>query len=190
MVKKIVGMVALVGCLWTGTALARMEIGTGNVNVLFGVSAFEENDWEPLEKQTTWGVEGDVKRAHWPISLVLGYRVSRDEADEDDFHMEVELSEVSIGVRKILDSWPPIRPFIGGGVSSITGKWTDSDPEESESDSDRVDGVWVSGGIYTTVFRHLNLGFEARWSRARMIFFDTDTDAGAISYGLLVGYHW
>jgi opacity protein-like surface antigen len=167
-----------------------MEMGTGNVNASFGISAFEKDDWEPLDQQMTWGLEGDVKQENWPISLVLGYRVSQDEADEDDVHMEIKLSEVSLGVRKILGDWPSIRPFVSGGLSSLTGEWTESDPEESESDSDRVDGFWVSGGVYTTVWGHLNLGFEARWSRARMIFFDTDTEAGALSYGLLVGYHW
>ncbi len=196
--RKVMGGVALLWLvMWTQTAFAGMEGWSGNLNASFGTSVLEEDDWEALHQPATLGLAVDLKYETWPVSIVLGYRMSQDEKDdEDDFHTEMKLSEISLGVRKVVDRWPWIRPFIGGGLSSVSAsfssQFTESDPDETvvESDSDRVEGVWLDGGAYITVAEHLNIGFDVRFSRARAILFDTDTDASTLYYGLLIGYHW
>ncbi len=159
---------------------------TGNVNFFLGAKALEENEWEPVEDQVELGIEIDFRQQNWPVSIAIDLLVA---ADEDDFfgaNIESKTSELNIGVRKIWDKSPHVRPFIGGGVSFISGEFK----AFGFSEDDSAMGFWIGGGVYWTLTEHFNLGLELKASSAEITLFDVDVNAGGGHFGLLIGYHW
>ncbi|UCE89547.1 MAG: hypothetical protein JSW10_01535 [Pseudomonadota bacterium] len=57
-------------------------------------------------------------------------------------------------------------------------------------DTDSTVGLWVGGGVYWTLKRHFNIGFDLRLSGAEVTLFGKDRQAGGFHSGLILGYHW
>ncbi len=160
---------------------------TGNVNFFLGAKALED-EWEPAEDQVEFGVEIDFRQQSWPVSIAIDLLVA---AGEDDFlgiNVESRTSELNIGVRKIWDKSPQVRPFIGGGISFISGEFEWKTIGISEDDS--AMGFWLGGGVYWALSEHFNLGLELKSSYAEINLFGLDGNAGGGHFGLLIGYHW
>jgi hypothetical protein len=159
---------------------------TGNVNFFLGAKALDEDEWEPGEEQTEFGVEIDFRQQNWPVSIAIDLLFAADEDDFAGFDVESKTSELNIGVRKIWDKSPLVRPFIGGGVSFITGEFE----AFGVSEDDSAMGLWIGGGVYWTLSEHFNLGLELKVSSAEVTLFGVDANAGGGHFGLLIGYHW
>jgi hypothetical protein len=159
---------------------------TGNVNFFLGAKALDEDEWEPVEEQTEFGVEIDFRQQNWPVSIAIDILGAADETDFGGFDVESKTSELNIGVRKIWDKSPIVRPFIGGGVSFITGDFEAFGISEDDSSL----GLWLGGGVYWTLSEHFNLGLELKVSSAEVTLFGVDANAGGGHFGLLIGYHW
>lgn len=172
---------------------------TGNINAFLGMKYLDEDDWEPLEDQNEFGIKVDFKQQGWPVSIAIDYLSSSG----DDtmllydpilgnvlFDFEGETSELCLGVRKIWDHSPKVRPFIGGGIAFINAEIGGRALGISVSDDDNVIGVWIGGGVYWTLAEHFNIGFNLRWSKAEVTLFGVGGEAGGNHVGLLLGYHW
>ena len=105
------------------------------------------------------------------------------------FKLEAETSELNIGVRKIWDQSPNVRPFIGGGLAFINAEAKGSGLGVTVSDDDTGTGIWIGGGVYWTLADHFNIGLEAKYSDAEVTIFGVDAEAGGTHFGVLVGYH-
>ena len=57
-------------------------------------------------------------------------------------------------------------------------------------ESDAAAGVWIDGGVFWRLTKHLNLGFEARYSRAELDLLERGVQAGGTYFGLLLGWGW
>jgi opacity protein-like surface antigen len=172
---------------------------TGNINGFLGMKYLDEYDWEPVEEQAEFGVMLDFKQESWPVSIAIDYLLSSDNVTGLYYDpgygtipvtFEGETSELCLGVRKVWDYIPTVRPFFGGGVAliraqvkAITWDWRDS------ADDDAV-GFWIGGGVYWTLGEHFNIGFDVRWSKAEVTIDGLDFEAGGTHAGLLLGYHW
>ena len=172
---------------------------TGNVNFFLGSKTLDEDDWEPLEDQAEFGIKVDFKQQSWPVSIAIDSSYSSDDGDLliwdsflgfVDLDIEGNTSELSLGVRKIWDHFPIVRPFIGGGIAFISAEMEGSAFGISVSDDDTAMGIWIGGGVYWTISEHFNLGLDLRWSKAEVTLFDEDGEAGGTHFGLLIGYHW
>jgi len=159
---------------------------TGNVNFFLGAKALDEDEWEPVEEQTEFGVEIDFRQQNWPVSIAIDILGAADDNTFAGFDVESKTSELNIGVRKIWDKSPIVRPFIGGGVSFITGEFE----AFGVSEDDSAIGFWLGGGVYWTLSEHFNLGMELKVSSAEVTLFGVDANAGGGHFGLLIGYHW
>jgi opacity protein-like surface antigen len=159
---------------------------TGNVNLFLGAKALDEDDWEPVDEQDEWGIEVDFKQKSWPVSIAIDFLYGSDDGTLWGTEFESETSELNLGVRKIWDQFPHVRPFIGGGISFIRGEFS----APGVSDDDSAVGIWFGGGVYWTLVEHFNIGLEAKYSTAEVTLFGVDADAGGGHFGLLVGYHW
>jgi len=172
---------------------------TGNINAFLGMKYLDEDDWEPVEEQTEFGLRIDFKQEGWPVSIAIDYLVSSDD-DTGLWYdpvigiftatVEGETSELCLGVRKIWDHFPTMRPFIGGGIARITAEAKVSALGFSDSADDDAIGIWIGGGVYWTLAEHFNIGFDVRWSKAEVTFYGVDGEAGGSHVGLLLGYHW
>ena len=165
--------------------VAICEDWTGNINVFLGAKALED-EWEPAEEQSEFGIEFDFKQDGWPVSIAIDYLSGSGDGTLGGIEFESETSELNLGVRKIWDTSPRVRPFIGGGIAFITGEFSGL----GLSEEDDAVGAWIGGGVYWTLGEHFNLGLEGKYSSADVTLFGLEVDAGGGHFGLLVGYHW
>ena len=183
---------------WAPAVLAQDM--TGNINVFLGAKALDEDDWEPVEDQSEFGIKLDLRSKDWPVNIAIDYLASKSDEesvllfDPDlgtvELELEGETSELNLGVRKIWDHFPYVRPFIGGGLSFITAEAKGSALGVTISDDDSGVGIWIDGGVYWTLADHFNIGLEAAFSSAEVTLFDVDVEAGGGHFGILAGYHW
>ncbi len=198
--SSITGLAAASGfflllCLPAQRAAAEDKSWTGNANLFMGSKALDRSDWKPAHKQAEIGVEVDFKKRDWPVSIAIDILGAYGEAKVyDPFYGEVRIEsytdELSLGIRKIWDGAPHVRPFIGGGVSlvSATGNVLISGTPMEASGSGG--GFWLGGGVYWTLGTAFNLGLEFRTSTAKATISNQEIKAGGRHFGLLLGYHW
>lgn len=165
---------------------AQEETWTGNINVFLGAKALDEEDWAPAENQGEFGIQVDFRPRNWVVNLAVDYLVGSGDGNLLGVEFESETSELNIGVRKIWEEFPHVRPFIGGGLSFIRGEFSGF----GVSDSDSGTGIWFGGGVYWTLVEHFNIGLDLKYSTAEVTLFGVDANAGGGHFGLLAGYHW
>ncbi|MDH3403173.1 MAG: outer membrane beta-barrel protein [Acidobacteriota bacterium] len=169
---------------------------TGNVNALVGAKELDKNDWEPLESQDEVGILVDFKRAGWPVSIAVDFLRSDaketmiDPASGLAATIEGETQEFDVGIRKIWDRSAKARPYIGGGLALISAEISAEVLGVRVSAKDDAQGAWIGGGVYWTLGKAFNLGFDVRYSQADVKFLGVDGDAGGTHAGLLLGFHW
>ena len=181
----------IIACFWLsipGLAISGSSLGdwTGNLNLFLGAKALDKYEWEPTEEQDEFGVEVDFKQVGWPVSIAIDFLSGSGEGTYLGVKFESKTSELNVGFRKIWDIFPRVRPFIGGGISFITGEFSG----RGLSDDDSAAGIWIGGGVYWTLGKHLNIGLEGKYSTADVTLFGVDADAGGGHFGILVGFHW
>jgi hypothetical protein len=151
------------------------------VNLAVGSKSLGRNDWSPVDDQSSFGVLIDLRREDWPLGLALDvFRTS-----DDSRRVEGETTEIGLGMRKVWHGLLGWHPYVGGGLALIRDRLEIG----SDSDEDTGLGLWVGGGLFLTIARHLNLGFDLRWSTAETTLFGERVDAGGTLGSLLVGYH-
>lgn len=163
---------------------------TGNANLNLGVKYLDDFDWEPLDEQVEAGIDVDFRQMEWPVNLAIAFLVSADEDDENGVDLDGSTAEMRFGIKKIWEPDQVMRPFFGGGLVILSAHL------EGESSGIRIDdddtgfGIWLNGGIYWTLSRSFNLGFNLGLSTGEVTLFGTDVDAGGLHTGLILGYHW
>jgi opacity protein-like surface antigen len=189
---------------------------TGNLNLLYGYKYTDRDDWDPVDKQIEFGVSFDLKRSNWPASIALEMLRSQENKYVSDSvtelgtyhtHVEAEINEIALGMRRNIALPHNINVFFGGGVTMIEAEVcyenesfpggrggfsvTDQNVESASlSDDDLAYGFWASAGLYTAFAKDLNVGIQARWSKAEVTLFDEGADAGGLHGLLFIGNHW
>lgn len=166
------------------------EEWTGNANLLLGVKFLDEIDWEPLDEQAEVGIDLDFRKREWPVSLAAAFVYSMDDDDVDGIDLDGSTAELRLGIRKIWEPDQTIRPFFGGGLVLLRADLDSEYQGARVSDHDETVGIWLNGGIYWTLNRYLNLGFNLGISTGEVTLFGYDADAGGFHSALLLGYHW
>lgn len=170
--------------------MAQQDAWTGNVNVLLGAKALDKDDWEPAEEQGEFGIEVDFRQKDWPVNIAIDLLGAAGEGTQSGIKLESRTSELNIGVRKIWDHFPHVRPFIGGGLSFMRAEAKGSALGITVSDKDTGTGLWLGGGVYWTLGESFNIGFEFKSSSGEVTLFNTNVNAGGGHFGILAGYHW
>lgn len=172
---------------------------TGNMNLFWGTKFLEKDDWEPVDKHVEGGVLIDFRQNRWPISIAVDILYSEDDKDVGvttlgfgtfSANVKAQTRELNIGIRKIWEGLKYARPFIGGGVAVINAELTSKALGSYVSDDDTAFGLWIDTGIYVTLTRNINVGIDARWSRAEVELLDVKGKAGGLHVGAILGYHW
>lgn len=168
---------------------------TGNVNLKAGAKALDEDDWEPLEDQNEIGADVDFRMVDWPVSVTVALYGSAQKKEISGMDVEGKTGELRIGIKKIWEPDPSMRPFVGGGIAFISAEneWVNeylSPLQLKVSDDDQGTGLWVSGGVFWTIKECFNLGFELGLSSVDVTLFNQEKKAGGAHAALLLGYHW
>jgi hypothetical protein len=165
---------------------------TGNLNVSLGLKYLDSDDWDPLDEQLEFGILLDFRPKKWPFNIAIDYLDSHDSEIRSVFifswvtEAEGDTREIDIGIRKIWENFPTVRPYIGGGVAFINGEMYIAGLGTEDDDGT---GYWINAGLYWT-FKALNLGFDFRYSQADITLFGKDLDAGGFHAAVIFGAHW
>lgn len=165
----------------------------GNANFLLGQrnlndeAAFDQNGLD-LSSPTAFGADVDFGGKDWPVSLVAGIHVSADQdTDADGFEVTVAIADVAFGVNWSILKDGNVRPYLGGGVSTV-GVAIDDDVDD---DADQSFGYWAHGGVLFRLGNRFNVGLDARVLRGtdfRVL--GVDFDADYETYSLFFGFAW
>lgn len=173
-------------------ALASGASVTGNVNGFLGVKEIDDED-NPTGNHVAFGVQFDIRRESWPISLAINsigsmkYK-SHDEGQVVDTGVT---SEVQLGVKKYFASRDSlVQPWVGGGVVLLLASLERETTFSSQSDSDTGVGLWGSVGLLKGIGEHLNVGLSYTYSWAEVELFGNEGNGGGHILGALVGYHF
>lgn len=187
------GLIVIILMLIVSNAYAETTANwSGNLNLLLGRKNLDKSDWEPVEKQAEFGILLDFKQKDWPVSIAIDLLGSSRKARFVDTGMEATGStgEFAVGIRKMWEPTAYLRPFIGGGIASVSGEFEIRDGSTSIKGDDNTTGLWLNGGVFVIIGQHLNVGLSVRYSKATIEIFDIKGEAGGTHTGLFVGYHW
>jgi len=183
----------------TAGLLATPAQAGGNVNALLGQKELDKSysDTENIQEQDMLGLMMDWGAEGWPINLALDVVDSSKDTNDNDFNVDVDGSTLAIdgGVRWYFVKNRSWEPYVGGGVSYISGEVkTSGDNNDVEFDDSTV-GYWVNGGIKWVIGEHFNLGGDVRWEKAELDVEDdlgnpVNVEAGGLGYAVLLGYRW
>ena len=194
---KCLWRIATVGLGIVGLSLAlapdaAMADSTGALNVFLGYKLLDKDDWEPLERQVTYGVEATVGGDTWPVMLAIDTLVSTDDGEIGNLDAEMSTVELDLGVRKVWDR--DAKGMIGGGIALIQADVTfEGAPPTIPviDDDDQGTGIWFGAGVTWTLGSNFNLGASFRWSYAKVDIEGLDQkDAGGWFGGFLMGWGW
>ena len=193
--KKVFILIA-VALLAFGLVVPR-AFAAGNMNFFLGAKALDENDWEPIDSHSEFGIMLDFGGEEWPVNLAVDLMVSSTEETATippfgSVEVKAATTELDLGVRKAFDIGS-MHPFIGGGIGFMAGAYEVGGLFECDGSGT---GGWVDAGIYWTLAESFNIGFDARSSSADVEFTCTgggsagDLNVGGTHFGLILGYHW
>lgn len=169
------------GAAWAG----------GNVNVMYGQKNLDDDDWEPVEDQTEYGIMFDFKaNDNWPISIALDLLFSDDEGDYYGVDIDGETQEFNLGVRKYFPVTPQFKPYVGGGLAYISAEYSGSYAGVGVSDDDSEVGFWLGGGAVFTFAERINIGVDLRYSQAEVTMYGMDGEAGGTHLLVFAGLHF
>jgi len=160
----------------------------GDLNVVLGAKRLDSNPWKPIDSQPSFGLMLDARQPDWPINLAFDIYHSADEGTAGGVTRDGSTTELNIGIRKIWRTDAAMRPFIGVGSSFVRATLKDTSAGlPSRSDSDGGAGVWIGGGIYWTLADALNIGFNLKYTSAKVTLLDERFDAGGRFFGTVIG---
>ena len=165
----------------------------------------DEDDTDPLEDLTQFGVELSIAPEKYPVMVAVDLLfASGDESLTEsgggfsaNLDIELDLTEVAVGVRKIWGE-ASTRPFIGGGIgfvkAEVTFDGTIMTPfgnvSGSEDEDDDALGFWAQAGLFWRLGSRFEIGGQIRYNTAEVEVESEDIDVGGLEYGIILGWGW
>jgi hypothetical protein len=169
----------------------------GDLNIFVGQKWVTQSEWAPVNEQPLLGLMlafGEERLSvHFSVDAFYSSKTVVNPNPSVDALVGGSSAEFAIGVRKIWNLGAT-RPHLGGGASFIDIREELDGPSGHFSYSDHAYGAWIDAGVSWRLAKHLNLGIEARYSKADgelgNAFEPRAVDAGGFYAGLLVGFGW
>ncbi|MBF0286934.1 MAG: hypothetical protein HQM14_03880 [SAR324 cluster bacterium] len=159
---------------------------TGNVNLSLGKKYLQQDDWKPVDDQNEVGIDSDLKKSSWPLSIAMGATLSEGTGSVSQSSTDVvgKTVELLIGGRKYFD-YGPFVPFVSGGLVYVQA--AASVGSAGKDILYQGTGAWVEGGGIWKVTRFINLGVGLKYSFAKV---EGSASGGGKHANLLAGWHW
>jgi hypothetical protein len=164
---------------------------TGNVAVLLGGRALDEDVWDPVEDQVVIGLEADFRPARSPIGIEVGVQGSNG-YDHDFLGVDLDASmgELYVGPRLTIDAGR-VHPYVGVGASFFAVDLEGFSGSVFVRDDDVGIGAYAHAGVYVNVAPAFNIGFDVRTLFGTDVdLFGADGDADYVQGALLLGVRW
>lgn len=136
-----------------------------------GARGLDEDDYEPVDKQGTIGLEFVHEFADFPLGFEVGVMGSGDEDDSGGLDFEAATGEIHAGLRKTFGG-EAIHPYVGAGLSVIAAEVKVSG---SSTRDDESAAGYVHGGVSFDVAEAFFIGVDVR------ALFGSDLDIGGVS---------
>lgn len=178
--------------------------GPGHINFMIGQKQFDSDEWDPIDKQTSFGVEGAFGPGHWPVQIAAYVSRASDEKAATyggtQFNLDATTFEFGFGLNK---TWAAgkLYPYLGAGGVHAKVDVTAQQSGASGSDDASGFGFWAGTGVFYRVGSTFNIGGGARYSSADVDFnaftgvsgvpiSGRTVDAGGFTFGVLIGWGW
>ena len=189
---------------FSGIANSEENDWSANLNLFIGSKHMTDPFFASPETDSHFesGMLFDITPSHWPVSLVvdrfrshsvetLAYAI----ATLSNYTAQSRTTETDIGVRKVWKSSSINRIHIGGGLAHIDAEVAEYHrpvfaADLTKNDSDKGIGLWIDLGVYATPVSWFNIGFEARYSHAKVKLLGENISAGGRHGGLIIGLHF
>ena len=168
---------------------------SGDLNFVYGSRYLSQSYWSPVDIQETYGATLDLGGAHWPVNVAVGYLESHDTDRIANspvaVDLDVHIHEFSIGVEKVWQAGPVVRPFVGGGFAFVTAEATVESVLGTTRDDHDTNGFYFDGGVFFRLGPAFNLGIDGRiLSGTDVTLFRQHGDADYWQVGAIFGFGW
>lgn len=194
----------VLGCCLLAIAAPALA-GPGHINFMIGQKQFDSDQWDPIDKQSSFGVEGAFGPGKWPVQMAA--YLSRASGDKSasysgtQFNLDATTYEFGFGLNKTFAAGKKLYPYIGAGGVHAKVDVTAQQSGTSGSDDGSGFGFWAGTGVYYRVGSTFNIGGAARYSSVDVDFnaftgvsgvpiSGGTVDAGGFNFGVLVGWGW
>lgn len=145
------------------TARTEAPVTGDNVTLLLGQRYMRDDDFEPLDEQSSIGLEYDSWSRYAPVGFELGIAYAEDSRTRSGVDLESDVYEAYAGVRKTF-AWANgrLHPYLATGVSFSWAELDADDGSGAVSVDDESFGLYLRGGIYYAFACGFNLGLDYR----------------------------
>ena len=135
-----------------------------------------------IDELTSLGVFCDVKKEAWPVYITAAYVFAYGQSRAAD----VYCSDTLVGLKKFFELSPAVRPYIAGGVSSLS-IYADM---AHDDDYDGAWGGWYGAGLAVSLSHHWQMHLDWRRTSAKVDLFRHRLEAGGDSFSFAIGYRF
>ncbi len=129
---------------------------TSHVSLFLGNRSMHDDDWDPVDDQTVFGIGYDTKLSSIPFEFEATVARSKDESGS----VEGITRELSAGLRKTFDVGEPrFHPYVGAGLGLIRAEVEAPGPD----DDDTSLGVYLHGGVGYDLSDNWQVGIDLRF---------------------------
>lgn len=181
------GSVSVAGC-------ASFETQRGQVGLQLGHRMLDEDDWAPVEDQTSIGIDLALLNEDG-FGGELGFAYSFDDTDLNlggtPVDLEASVAELYGGLRK---AWAladgRAQPYVGAGLSLVQAEIEASSDIASEDADDTSVGLYLRGGFDYFITPSFFAGVDARYLFLTDIEFSSavEGDVDGLLLALRIGY--
>lgn len=154
------------------------------ISIYLGGRELDEDDYDPVESQFTFGIEFVHERPENVVGFEIGLMGSEDDGHLGPFDVEGRTGEIYAGIHKSFGT-DVVRPYVGVGLAYIN-----SEVEvENVDDDDGSAAGYAHAGINFDVSPAFAIGFDFRIlfaSDMEIAGVDTDADYGQLA--LILGF--
>lgn len=165
----------------------------GNANFFLGSRGLDKDFWSPINSQAAFGASVDFGKKGWPIHLETGFYGSGGYKENYNGPLDItgSVGEIFFGVNKTWMTHGSARPFIGGGLASVSASYKFSAPGGDTEESDDSGGVYFHGGVFWRIGNRFNIGVDGRLlGGTHVTLFGNDGNADYGQLGLVLGWGW
>lgn len=171
---KLITAILLFGstCLYAGEYTGHASISLGNKSL---DDVWNIEDVIDLDSQFQWGVEGDITKKEWPVSIYVGYLKASSSDDIESEGNSIDYgavtNELRIGVRKYFTPSSKFNVLLGAGIANITSEKTFSYDIETAGGvkslwNDNSTGFYVEAGANYMLTSKYSAGVNLSYSVA------------------------
>ena len=188
---------------FSGIILCCLFPVSGQAGDLYGVFSFsggmvcthdDATEAFNLDERFEAGVSCEAAKPSWPVVVIASYTFSygnsRTRQNPYDLpeHRDTDVycTETCLGIKKTMNWYPGIKPYLAGGFSSVS-MYVDI---TSDDDYDDAFGTWYGAGAGFMLTKDWRLSLGWRRSRAKLKLFGNRLDTGGDHFDLSIGYRF